>query len=140
MWTSGHRLFGQPRKAKKGNVNLFTDIPRSTEQVLHANTAFLGTPDEPTTVTLPAPRGATKVYDNDMGEFGTRLFLYRFLHDPTTAARAAAGSTAGPATPRGTRWRSRWRRSSRAAAGSRSRAGWPPRTPCCARCAVPAIT
>jgi hypothetical protein len=78
-------------KEKKGNVNLFSDIPRSTEQVMHP-AKFLGTPaDEPTTVTLPAPRGATKIYENDMGEFGTRLALYRFLKDPATSARAAEG-------------------------------------------------
>jgi hypothetical protein len=83
--------FVRRAKEKKGNTNLFTDIPRSTEQVLHP-ARFLGTPpDEPTTVTLPAPRGATKVYENDMGEFGTRLALYRWLKDPQTAARAAEG-------------------------------------------------
>jgi hypothetical protein len=78
-------------KEKKGNINLFTDIPRSTEQILHAAAFADGKPDEPTRVTLPAPRGATKLYENDMGEFGTRLFLYQFLHDPMTSARAAAG-------------------------------------------------
>jgi hypothetical protein len=79
-------------KAKTKNANLFTDVPVSTEQVLHPLTAFVGSArDVPTTVTLPAPRGATKTYDNAMGEFGTRLFLYRFLRDPTASARAAAG-------------------------------------------------
>jgi hypothetical protein len=78
-------------KERKGNVNLFTDIPRSTEQVMHP-AKFLSTPaDEPTAVTLPAPRGATKVYENDMGEFGTRLALYRYLKDAATSARAAEG-------------------------------------------------
>ena len=78
-------------KEKKGNVNLFADIPRSTEQVMHP-AKFLGTPaDEPTVVNLPAPRGATKVYENDMGEFGTRLALYRWLKDAATSARAAEG-------------------------------------------------
>jgi hypothetical protein len=78
-------------KEKKGSVNLFTDIPRSTEQILHATAFTDGKVDEPTPVVLPAPRGATKVYENDMGEFGTRLFLYQFLNDPATSARAAAG-------------------------------------------------
>jgi hypothetical protein len=78
-------------KEKKGNVNLFSDIPRSTEQVMHP-AKFLATPaDEPTVVNLPAPRGATKVYENDMGEFGTRLALYRWLKDAATSARAAEG-------------------------------------------------
>ena len=78
-------------KEKRGNVDLFRDIPRSTEQVLHPP-RFLGeAPDEPTTVVLPAPRGATRVYENDMGEFGTRLVVYDYLKDTGTAARAAAG-------------------------------------------------
>ena len=52
---------------------------------------FSAAPDEPTVVTLPAPRGATKVYDNNMGEFGTRLLIYQHLRDEQPAARAAAG-------------------------------------------------
>ena len=31
------------------------------------------------------------MYENDLGEFGTRLFLYQHLKDQTLAARAAAG-------------------------------------------------
>jgi hypothetical protein len=78
-------------KEKKGSVDLFRDIPRSTEQVLHPP-LFLGTPpDEPTAVVLPAPRGATKTYENDMGEFGTRLVVYDYLRDAQMAARVAAG-------------------------------------------------
>lgn len=82
--------FVRREKEKKGNVNLFTNIPRSTEQILHAS-SFGATPDEPTRVTLPAPRGATRTYDNEMGEFGTRLAIYQTIRDPATAARAAAG-------------------------------------------------
>ena len=78
-------------KEKRGSIDLFRDIPRSTEQILHPP-AFLGTPpDEPTTVVLPSPRGATKAYENDMGEFGTRLVVYAYLRDPQTSQRAAAG-------------------------------------------------
>ncbi len=78
-------------KEKRGSVDLFRDIPRSTEQILHPQLFLAATPDEPTTVVLPAPRGATKVYDNDMGEFGTRLVVFDYLRDPQTAQRAAAG-------------------------------------------------
>jgi len=78
-------------KEKKGNVNLFSDIPRSTEQVMHPARFLSSPPDDPTTVSLPAPKGATKVYENDMGEFGTRLALYRYLKDAATSARAAEG-------------------------------------------------
>jgi hypothetical protein len=83
--------FVQRFKERKGAVNPLTQLPVSTEQILHTN-AYFGTPrDEPSTVTLPAPRGATKVYENDLGEFGTRLLLYQHLADETLAARAAAG-------------------------------------------------
>ena len=78
-------------KEKKGNVNLFSDIPRSTEQVMHPARFLSSPPDDPTTVSLPAPKGATKVYENDMGEFGTRLALYRYLKDAATSAHAAEG-------------------------------------------------
>jgi len=78
-------------KEKRGNANPFLDLPRSTEQILHPP-LFLGTPpDEPTPVVLPAPRGATNAYENDMGEFGTRLVVYDYLRDPQIAQRAAAG-------------------------------------------------
>lgn len=78
-------------KEKRGSIDLFRDIPRSTEQVLHPPTFLATPPDEPTRVVLPAPRGATKTYENDMGEFGTRLIVYDYLRDPQTAQRAAAG-------------------------------------------------
>ena len=78
-------------KTRQASVNVLVDIPRSTEQIMHAAAFSGGTVDEPTAVTLPAPRGATKFYENDMGEFGTRLAIYRFLRDPSTAARAAKG-------------------------------------------------
>jgi hypothetical protein len=83
--------FVRRAKEKRGSVDPFRDVPRSTEQILHPP-LFLGTPpDEPTTVVLPAPRGATKAYENDMGEFGTRLVVFAYLRDPATAQRAAAG-------------------------------------------------
>ena len=78
-------------KEKKGSVDLFRDIPRSTEQVLHPPLFLASPPDEPTGVVLPAPRGATKTYENDMGEFGTRLVVYSYLRDAQMAARAAGG-------------------------------------------------
>ncbi|MDB4912560.1 MAG: hypothetical protein JWM95_204 [Gemmatimonadetes bacterium] len=83
--------FVQRFKEKKGKTSPFTNIPRSTEQIFHSDAFFSDTPDEPTTITLPEPRGAKKVYSNNMGEFGARIFLYQYLKDEQTAARAAAG-------------------------------------------------
>ncbi|MDB4886687.1 MAG: hypothetical protein JWN79_2125 [Gemmatimonadetes bacterium] len=83
--------FVQRFKEQKGATNPLLAMPRSTEQILHTPAYFGATPDEPSVVSLPAPSGATTVYENDLGEFGTRLFLYQHLGDQTTAARAAAG-------------------------------------------------
>ena len=78
-------------KEKRGNHDPFRDVPRSTEQILHPPLFLSSPPDEPTAITLPAPRVGSKVYENDMGEFGTRLIVYEYLKDPQTAQRAAAG-------------------------------------------------
>lgn len=67
----------------------FRRLPVSTEQVLHFEAYEAD--DRPTAITLPAPRGATAVYENDLGEFETRLLLYARLRDLGSAARAAAG-------------------------------------------------
>ena len=48
-------------------------------------------PDAPTTVTLPAPRGAVRVYDDVFGEFGARLFLFNHLRDQASAVRGGNG-------------------------------------------------
>ena len=51
----------------------YADMPVSTEQILHPS-AYFGTRDRPTRVSLGALRGA-KRYENTLGEFETRLFL-----------------------------------------------------------------
>jgi hypothetical protein len=101
-------------KGKKSTASLFSAIPRSTEQILHTDAYFGSSPDEPSIAVLPAPRGVTKVYENNLGEFGTRLFLYQHLKDETLASRAAAGwdgdrymVVQGPAG-RGIVWASVW--------------------------------
>jgi hypothetical protein len=83
--------FVQRFKEKKGKANPLMNIPRSTEQILHTDAYFSTPPDEPTVITMPAPRGATKVYENDIGEFGARLVMFQQTKDQNSAARAAMG-------------------------------------------------
>jgi hypothetical protein len=78
-------------KERRGMASPLTDLPRSTEQVLHTPAFFGTTVDEPSVISLPAPRGATKTYENSLGEFGTRLFLYQHLRDERDAARGGSG-------------------------------------------------
>jgi hypothetical protein len=67
----------------------FDSLPQSTEQILHDDKFFGGSPERPVTVVLPTVAG--KIYENNMGEFGIRLFLYNHLRDIKTSASAAAG-------------------------------------------------
>ena len=65
------------------------DMPVSTEQVMH-DRAFFGTPrDAPIEVTLP--KLGNVIYQNTLGEFDTRLFLFEHLRDQDVASRAAIG-------------------------------------------------
>jgi hypothetical protein len=71
----------------------YSDMPTSTQQILHAHQDYFGKRKEPLEVTLPPPPGgASRVhYSNDMGEFDTRLFLFQHLNDQAAAIRGAAG-------------------------------------------------
>ena len=77
-------------KEKSGGKLPFADLPASTEQLMHEDRYFLER-DAPTTVSLPAPSAGTDAYENDLGEFETRLFLFQHLKDRDAAYRGAAG-------------------------------------------------
>ena len=77
-------------KAQRGKASPLEDLPVSTEQVLHTPAFFTEPRDVPSVVTLPAPAGG-KVYENGIGEFGTRLFLYEHTREEAVALQAAMG-------------------------------------------------
>ena len=68
----------------------FGRMPASTEQLMHPDRYF-GSRDDPTTVTLPAPSAGRVVYENNLGEFETRVLLFEYLKDQASAVRGAAG-------------------------------------------------
>lgn len=76
-------------KEKYPGKSPFDQMPVSSEQVMHDDRFFLNR-DDPTTVTLPAPPGKV-IYENDLGEFETRLLLFEHLKDRDAAYRGAAG-------------------------------------------------
>ncbi len=83
--------FVQRFKSARPGANPLASLPHSTEQILHTDAFFKSPADEPTRVTLPAPRGARQLYSNDLGEFGARLLVYQHTQDQNLAARAASG-------------------------------------------------
>lgn len=68
----------------------YGDLPASTEQIMHAR-AYFTQRDAPTRVTLPPPRLGRSRYQNNLGEFETRLFLYEHMRDQAASVRGAAG-------------------------------------------------
>lgn len=78
-------------KSQKPGVNPLTDLPVSSEQVLHTSAFFGATRDVPSRVTLPAPSAGQKVYENNIGEFGTRIFIYQHTDNQQSALQAAMG-------------------------------------------------
>ena len=68
----------------------FTRMPVSTEQLMHPERYF-ETRDDPTTVVLPSPLSGTVAYQNNLGEFETRILLYEYLKEQASAVRGAAG-------------------------------------------------
>lgn len=83
--------FVKRMKERAPGKSVLDNLPSSTEQIMHAE-AFFATPrDEPVRVTLPAVRSGAKVYENNLGEFETRLFLFQHLKDQDAAVRGATG-------------------------------------------------
>lgn len=68
----------------------YGDLPQSTEQVMHTR-AYFQERDAPTKVTLPNPRVGRSRYQNNLGEFETRLFIYEHARDQALSVRSAAG-------------------------------------------------
>ena len=89
-YLSGAEFVRRSRRLRPGRA-AFDSIPQSTEQILHEASYFTRY-DPPTEIALPAlATGATSAYENNLGEFETRVFLYQHLRDESMAARGAAG-------------------------------------------------
>lgn len=97
-YLSGAQFIRTYKERTHGGVP-YTDVrnmPATTEQILHIYSYF-GTPDapgkrdDPTPISIALPSGLHGSFENDLGEFGTRLFLYQQLNSQDDAVRGAAG-------------------------------------------------
>ncbi len=77
-------------KDKRGGQPPYAPLPQSTEQILHPE-KFLDLVDEPLRLRLPKPNAGSVVFENDLGEFETRLFLYQHLKDLGVAGQGSNG-------------------------------------------------
>jgi hypothetical protein len=90
-YLSGAEFMHQFQMREHGKQPFGAALPTSTEQVIHPSAYFSTPRDVPTRVTLPAPHGATDVYQNNLGEFSTRVFIYQHVQDQNEAVRSAQG-------------------------------------------------
>ncbi|HEX6536743.1 MAG TPA: hypothetical protein VF041_19305 [Gemmatimonadaceae bacterium] len=90
-YLSGAEFMRRFEAERKGQVPYGANMPTSTEQILHPDRYFAAHRDQPTAIALPAPAAGSVVYQDDLGEFETRLFLYQHLHDQPASFRGAAG-------------------------------------------------
>jgi hypothetical protein len=88
-YLSGAEFYRNYKEREPGTV-IYKDMPASTEQIVHP-AAFFVNRDAPTKVTLGTLSNATESYENGLGEFETRLFLFEHLKDQNEAVRGAAG-------------------------------------------------
>ncbi len=90
-YLSGAEFMRQFETRRPGQQPYGSNMPTSTEQILHPSTYFAAKAAQPLAIAFPAPRSGKVMYEDDMGEFGTRLFLFQFLQDQNAAIRVAAG-------------------------------------------------
>ena len=88
-YLSGAEFYRNFKERKPGS-SVYNDMPVSAEQIIHP-AAFFVTKDNPTRITLGPLTNAAMVYENDLGEFETRLFLFEHLKDQNEAVRGATG-------------------------------------------------
>ena len=90
-YLSGMEFMLRFQRERPGALPFGSDLPTSTAQIEHVALYFGPSRKEPLALSLPAPRGAELVYENDFGAFATRVFLEQLLRDRKRAARATAG-------------------------------------------------
>jgi hypothetical protein len=88
-YLSGAEFVRNYKERKPGTV-LYDDMPISTEQIVHPASFFVNR-DPPTRIDLGKLATATEVYQNTLGEFEMRLFLFEHLKDQNEAVRGATG-------------------------------------------------
>lgn len=88
-YLSGAEFVRQFKEKHPGEAP-YKSLPTATEQVLHPE-RFLEMLDPPTRIALPKPNGGSIVYESNLGEFETRLFLLEHTADLGLAARASTG-------------------------------------------------
>ena len=90
-YLSGMEFMRRYQDQGKKELPFGANMPVSSTQIMHADAYFGAKRENPVRITIPALHGATNTYENDMGEFETRIFLFQHLKDQSGSVLAADG-------------------------------------------------
>jgi hypothetical protein len=90
-YLSGMEFMRRYQDQGKKELPFGANMPVSSTQIMHADAYFGAKRENPVRITIPALHGATNTYENDMGEFETRIFLFQHLKDQSASVLAADG-------------------------------------------------
>ncbi|HEV7706463.1 MAG TPA: hypothetical protein VGO46_19355, partial [Gemmatimonadaceae bacterium] len=90
-YLSGMEFMRRYQDQGKTDLPFGANMPVSSTQIMHADAYFGAHRTNPVKITIPELHGATSTYQNDMGEFETRIFLFQHLKDQNASVLAADG-------------------------------------------------
>lgn len=90
-YLSGAEFVRQFQLHAPGKQPYGENMPASTSEILHTGSFFSPQRQAPLAIAFATPSTGTVTYDDDLGEFETRILLLQFLHEQNASIRTAAG-------------------------------------------------
>lgn len=90
-YLSGAEFVRQFQLHEPGKQPYGGNMPASTSEILHTGSFFSPQRQAPLAIAFAKPSTGAVTYDDDLGEFETRIFLLQFLQDENSSIRTAAG-------------------------------------------------
>jgi len=89
-YLSGAEFVRQFQLHEPGKQPYGDNMPASTSEILHTGSFFSPQRQAPLAIAFAKPSTGTVTYDDDLGEFETRVLLLQFLQDQNSSIRTAA--------------------------------------------------
>lgn len=90
-YLSGAEFVRQFQLHEPGKQPYGENMPASTSEILHTGSFFSPRRQGPLAIAFAKPSSGTVTYDDNLGEFETRIFLLQFLQQQNASMQTAAG-------------------------------------------------
>ena len=90
-YLSGAEFVRQFELHMAGKQPYGANMPTSTSEILHTGSFFSPRRQAPLNIAFATPASGKVTYDDNLGEFETRIYLMQFLQDQNSSMRVAAG-------------------------------------------------